>query len=390
MDGTRTPDERTLGLRLDRRGFLGMSAVLAASGLLAACKRVDEPTGVTGPTGSTASRPPLEQEPGTLEIYDWTGYGDGSYGDQVLWKPYKKEFPDLPPNFTTGYDDDKGYAKAAAGQTWDITHPCAYRFPDWVDLDVLQPWDTSLLTTWPQLNPALQARGNFDGQQYFLLADWGYAAPMYRSSLVEPQQPSWDILWDERYEGKITWWDSVNMLVVAGLYNGVPDVWNMTDEELAQMRDFLIERRPLVRTMWLDEPELIQLMKTEEVWIGYAWTSAWNWSKGKHPDLVYMDPQEGRTSWACGFALFQDRPNYYHAHKYVDAWLSPESGLWLLQNYAYGHSNTAVDLSQLDPEMVETFSLDDPSALEEPRSHPETYIPRRDVYSQFWSEVKAA
>jgi hypothetical protein len=63
---------------------------------------------------------------------------------------------------------------------------------------------------------------------------------------------------------------------------------------------------------------------------------------------------------------------------------------WLLQNYAYGHSNTTVDLGQLDPEMVETFSLDDPSALEEPRSHPETYIPRRDVYSQFWSEVKAA
>jgi hypothetical protein len=37
---------------------------------LAACKKVEESTDSTGTTGSPVSRPPLEQEPGTLEIYD--------------------------------------------------------------------------------------------------------------------------------------------------------------------------------------------------------------------------------------------------------------------------------------------------------------------------------
>jgi len=379
--------DRILRQQLSRRGVLKLSGAAVGAAVLAACRRATEP-GTGGSPGG--ARPALEAEPGTLEIYDWTGYGDGSYGDQVLWKQYKRKFPDQAPNFTTAFDDDKGFTKAAAGQTWDIIHPCAYRFPDWVDLDVLQPWDTSLISNFADLNPALEEVGRFDGGQYFIVADWGFAAPMYRSSLVQPRQDSWDLLWDERYAGKISWWDSVNMLVVAAYYNGVPDPWNMTDDELAQQRDFLIDKKSLVRTMWQDEPELIQLVKQEEVVIAYAWTSAWNWTRAKHPDMVYMEPKEGRTSWSCGFALFRDTPNYYHAHEYVDAWMSAQSGLWLLQNYAYGHTNTNVDLSKLSRDVVETFSLDDPAVLEEPRTHPERHIPRRDTYSEFWSEVKAA
>ena len=45
----------------------------------------------------------------------------------------------------------------AAGARYDVVHPCAYRFGDWVDLDVLQPWDKSLLQNFPDLNPTLEA-----------------------------------------------------------------------------------------------------------------------------------------------------------------------------------------------------------------------------------------
>jgi hypothetical protein len=74
----------------------------------------------------------------------------------------------------------------------------------------------------------------------------------------------------------------------------------------------------------------------------------------------------------------------------VDSWASEASGEWLIANYAYGHTNTAVDLSNVPDELVTTFSLDDPSVLEEPNSHPERPIDRRDVYEELWLEVKAS
>ena len=37
--------------------------------------------------------------------------------------------------------------------------------------------------------------------------------------------------------------------------------------------------------------------------------------------------------------LGKDSPRPQHAHAYVDAWSSRQTGNWLMNNYAYGHSN---------------------------------------------------
>jgi hypothetical protein len=133
---------------------------------------------------------------------------------------------------------------------------------------VMQPWDTSLIPNFPDLNPALQAYGNIDGQQYFIVADWGFAAPMYRADKISPEA-SWGALFDEQYAGRISWWDSLNMFIPAGLYLGIPEPYAMTDEELDQTTQFLKERVPYVRTFWTDDPapDLVN----GDVDIAYAW-----------------------------------------------------------------------------------------------------------------------
>jgi len=39
---------------------------------------------------------------------------------------------------------------------------------------------------------------------------------------------------------------------------------------------------------------------------------------------------------------------------------------------------------------VKALSLDDLSILQPPRSHPVMYIPQREVYEEYWDQVKAA
>jgi len=389
--------ERLVSRSLGRREFLRYTGlytgVALGAGVLAACR---EATDTGGQQGAAQARPAIGEEPGTLEVFDWDGYGNGSFGSAELWKQYGKEFPE--PKFILFKDDDSGYAKVRAGARYDIVHPCAYRFQDWVDLpesgggSVLTPWDTSLIPNFSALNPALQEFGNFGGDQYFVVPDWGFAAPMYNADEVTPTEDSWGLLWDERYKGKISWWDSLNMMIVSAYYNGVPDPWNMTDQELEQQRDFLISKIGLTRTLWPIDPTADFL--NGEVTVTYAWPSHWwivkDYGSGKGMNAEYMNPKEGRTSWYCGFALFDGTENYHHAHEYVDSWASAASGLWLINNYAYGHSNTSVDLGGVSKELVDTFSLDDPTVLEEPNSHPERPIARRDVYEELWLEVKAA
>ena len=381
--------DRILARRVRRRDFLRYSAILGGAGVLAACKKAE----TTGGAAPGSPRPPVSQEPGTLRIFDWAGYEV-----KPLWRPYAAEFPGQTPHWTTYKDDQFGYSKIAANPDaadFDIVHPCHYFWSDYVKITksdgspVLQPWDTSLIANFTQMNPAFIPDGQFNGQQYFVPVDWGFAAPLYRSDKVHPTEDSWGLLWDDRYEGKITWWDSFDMFIPAAYYKGIADPWNMTDDELNTIKQFLISKKKLVKTFWSIDP-VTEAMANGDAWIAYAWPLHYVELKGKGFPAVYMNPMEGRTDWYCGFALENGTKNYYHAHDYVNAWISAQSGQWLVANYAYGSLNTTIDLSKVPKDLVKVFSLDDPTALAEPNSHPEQNIARRSVYQAMWDEVKAA
>ncbi|MEX0984400.1 MAG: extracellular solute-binding protein [Actinomycetota bacterium] len=385
--------DRLLAAGLSRRDILRAAGVFGGSAaFLAACGEASS-TVPGGGSETAMTHPPLEEEPGGLKVFDWSGYGNGDYypdeEKEFLWGDYAKATGDTPV-FALFENDDAGYTEVAAGARYDVIHPCGYRWQDWVDLGVMQPWDTSLIPNASALNPKLLASGQIDGEQYFIPLDWGFIAPLVNTDHVELEEESFGILFDDRYADKISWVDTLNMMVVAGYFLQIPNPWDMTDDELGQVRDFLISKKHLVKFLWSQSYDFWLAFKKEEVWIGYAWPDTVGYADAKGMNYRYLEPKEGRISWVCGLGLMADSPNYRHAHAYADSWASTKAAEFLLAYYYYGHTNTEVDISSLPAGVVEALALDDPSVLEEPRSHPETHIPRRDVYSQYWGEVLAS
>jgi spermidine/putrescine transport system substrate-binding protein len=239
---------------IGRRDLLKYGGIAA---ILAACKKADTGTGgggTSGATGTSGSRPTIDQEPGNLKVFDWSGYGNGDYypkeEKKFLWGEYLAKTGDTP-QFILFPNDDQGFTKAAAGTaTFDVVHPCGYRYKDWVDLGAVQPWDTSLISNFPDLNPELETSGLIDGKQFFIPLDWGFIAPLVNADHVDTSDPSFGILFDDRYAGKIAWVDTSNMMYIGGLFLGVPDPFQMTDDELGQVRDFLISKKHLVKFLW--------------------------------------------------------------------------------------------------------------------------------------------
>jgi spermidine/putrescine transport system substrate-binding protein len=368
-----------------RRDFLRAGAMAAGTAALAACGVDEEKPAATGTTPTKVSHPPIEEEPGPLRVFEWAGYEI-----KPLWRPYAKSFPDEKPKFSFLTSDDQALSKVRAGFRADLVHPCVGYVQDWVRLGAIQPFDPELLSNYNDLNPSMLKAGQVDGQQYFIPADWGFSAPLYRSDKVDPQEESWSLLYDERYSGKISWWDSMENLTIVGYVRGFENPWDMTDEELEEAKSFLISKKKVVRTFWTTSTDLYNDFGSGNVWIAYAWPDNYVDAKSKGLDVVYPEPKEGRLSWVCGFVLAKDTENYHHAHEFVDAWASARTGRWLLDNYYYGHANTKVNLEGVDPSLVEGFHLGDPSALEEPKAHIDRYVPRRQVYNRVWEEVKAA
>ena len=168
---------------------------------------------------------------------------------------------------------------------------------------------------------------------------------------MKPKARSWGLLFDERYKGKIAWYDDAStMLPVTGLYLGFKDPWNQTDAQLKQAQKFLVSKKRFVRTIWSSETALWQAFGSGDLWIAYAWPNDWvQMRKKPKPGLpvVYMFPRR-RLSPGSACSCSSRTRRARSSRTRVDAWSSAASGKWLEDNYGYGHANLLAKPSSSD------------------------------------------
>jgi spermidine/putrescine-binding protein len=324
-------------------------------------------------------------ESGRLRVLDWAGYEND--GGQPMFAAYVKKYPNNKPQFTYMTNEANALDKFRT-QKFDVFRPYVGWVKYFAENGYVQPWDTSLIKNFKHLNPAMVKAGQYQGKQYGIPDDWGFDEILYRSDKVKPKAKSYSLLFDERYKGRIAWFDDIEMPEIAGLVLGYKDTWNQTDAQLAQTQKFLTEKKKLVRLIWSSETDMQSAFGSGEIWISYAWPADYPAMQAKKLPVVYMRPKEKPIAWVGMFMLLKDSPRPHLAHAYVDAWSSAKSGKWLEDNYFYGHANTLARPSS--NALARALQLSNPKAVAEPNAHLDRDIPRRDLYEKLWSEVKAS
>jgi spermidine/putrescine transport system substrate-binding protein len=328
----------------------------------------------------------LMAESGRLKVLDWAGYGND--GGQSMFASYVKKYTGNKPQFTYMTNESDALAKLHAGLKPDLFRPYVGWVKYFATSGLVQPWDPKLLSNFKNLNPFMVKAGQYQGKQYGIPNDWGFDAILYRSDKVKPKARSWGLLFDQRYKGKIAWFDDLNMLIVAGLYLGFRNPWNQSDKELKRSQDLLISKKNLVRLIWSSETNLWEAFGSGDLWIAYAWPNDWVQMKKKKLKVVYMHPREKPVAWVGMFMLLRGTPRRQLAHAYVDAWSSAKSGKWLEDNYGYGHANTLARPSSSD--LLHALKLTNPKSVTLPNAYLDRDVPRRAVYARLWEEVKAS
>jgi spermidine/putrescine-binding protein len=370
MDMERDP----LGRRLSRTELLRLAGLAGAAGVLAGPAAVAE-----------AARTRLGAESGRLQVLDWAGYGND--GGQSMFASYVHAYPHNKPQFTVMGNESDALNKIDGGLKVDLFRP----YVGWVEYfaksGLVQPWDTSLIPNFKHLNPFMVKAGQYKGKQYGIPEDWGFDAILYRSDKVTPKAKSWGLLFDERYKGKIAWFDDLEMITIAGLYLKAKNPWNQTSAELAKSRDFLRSKKHLVRTYWSSETDLWQAFGGGDIWIAYAWPNDWVQMKAKKLPVVYMHPKEKPIAWVGMFMLLKGSQRRHLAHAYVNAWSSKKSAAWLENNYGYGHAN--VEARPSSSALLKALQLTNPKAVTLPNAYLDRNIPNRALYAHTWEQVKA-
>jgi len=327
----------------------------------------------------------LGAESGRLKVLDWAGYEND--GGQPMFAQYVKTHPNNKPQFSYMSNESDALAKIHAGLKPDLFRPYVGWVKYFAQSGLVQPWTPSLLSNLKHLNPFMVKAGQYNGKQYGIPDDWGFDAILYRTDKVKPKARSWGLIFDDRYKGRISWFDDLNMLTVAGLYLGFPRPWRQSDSELKKAQQFLIKKKKNVRLIWSSETNLWEAFGQGDIWIAYAWPNDWVQMK-KKLKVAYMRPREKPVAWVGMFMLLKDTPRKRLAHAYVDTWSSKKSAKWLEDNYGYGHANVLARPSSSD--LLKALQLTNPRAVTEPYAHLDRDIPRRATYARLWEEVKAS
>ncbi|MGF1610319.1 MAG: PotD/PotF family extracellular solute-binding protein [Kiloniellales bacterium] len=296
---------------------------------------------LAGAAGLTVAMMPVIKRPaqaaGQALYFTW-----GGYDIPELFGPYTAKHGE-PPEFATYGDSEEGLTKMRAGYVVDVAHPCNQSIPRWVDTGLFQPIDTSKLSNWNDVVPSLKVLDSAqkDGKQYFVPFEWGQTSITYRTDLfdLQGQEESWDMLWDERYKGKLmvigsagdAWWCAA---ILAGV-----DFDSISDDDVETVNALLRKQQPLVRLYTSDVTTMQQALASGEVVAGMTWNDTATALKAEGVPVKFANPKEGALTWACGVMLHKDAPNYDKAHDVIDSMISPEVGEYVITEFGYGHSN---------------------------------------------------
>ncbi len=312
---------------------------------------------------------PVSHAPAAQEVHyhTWSGYDA-----EALFKSYIAKHGGMP-EVSHIATEEESFTKMKAGWSPDLMHPGNYNVRRWKDAGLLQPLDTSRVSNWENIIESVRNDDSvvYDGQQYMIPSEYGNSSVIYRKDLVDPsyaENPTWGILYDEAYKGRLANYETAAAVVqCAALVLGYDNIYSLSDEQLAEVKKLASKQRDLLRMYWSDATQLEQAMATGEVVAAYGWNASLVNLKGQGLDVAMMIPKERMFTWIAGFVMHKNCKNLDAAYDLIDAWTSPESGAWLMENYGYGSTNRAAyqvadagklaDLGISDPEAVLNNSL---------------------------------
>ena len=289
-----------------------------------------------------------------LSILEWNGYQQAEYHPEFNAK-YGGQ-----PAFTFFAEEEDALQRMRNGYRVDLVHLCNGQIAAARDAGLIRPLDTSRISRWGDITPALLDLRDVlvDGEYWLAPWDWGYSTVAYNPEIIEVENATFAIFVDPRFKGKTALTsDNRSNILIAGIIGGWEDPLDPTDAEMEAAPEIFSKMLGNARFVWSDGTQLEQAWVAGDVGISYVFGSASRRMKKEGIPIVVVDPL---MPFMCGLSLSANGAgSEQQAYDYINAMLDPLSGVALFDEYGYGHGNgNTVDL--IDPDEVLGTGIDDP------------------------------
>ncbi len=356
------------------RGIPAGVGLLSAGLVLAAC----------GSDGGDTSEGTDGVVSGELRTFT---YSDTVHDSKLV--NFKKNYPDVEVRPATFESNDEAAAKIKAGFRSDSIEVCLDEQGPLVEAGMLAPIDVSRLEHWDDLDPTFRDAAGVatDGGEVTMVpTQAGAVGLIYDKDEFPDGVDSWADLFDPAYAGRVAmdggYW--LTPFAIKALANGNTDPMNLDDDEVAAVRDELLELRDSghFRAFARSDSDMGNMFKSGEIVLSDG-------GRATSQDIItgggnvgWAAPEEGALSWVCGLSISSQAENIDAAYAFINDHSSPETQALFGNNGFVMINPEAVPL--VDEDFIESS---DPRILE--GAHPEVAPENADLWREYWQEVRA-
>ncbi len=291
----------------------------------------------------------------TLNVYNWGEYiSDGSDDLMDVNAQFEKE-TGIKVNYKTYESNESMYTLLESGAAeYDVVIPSDYMIGKMINEGMLAKLNFDNIPNYRYIDDAYKGLEYDPTNEYSVPYTWGTVGIFYNKKYVNQADlaQGWDILWNEKYKGKIYMFDNARDSFAIALKK-LGYSMNTTDPaQWQEAYDVLAQQKPLVQGYFM--VQVFQKMTNEEGWLApyYSGDGA-NMITGEdgNKNIGYFVPHQGTNLFVDAMCVLKTSKNKEAAEQYINFMCRTDVATANAEYICYSTPHTEV-LDRLSEEVV--------------------------------------
>lgn len=289
----------------------------------------------------------------TINVYNWGQYiSDGADGSLDVLEEFTRR-TGIGVNYTTFATNEELYAKLAIGGTdYDVIIPSDYMVSKLIQNGMLAKLDYNNIPNAAYIDEQFRNPEYDPTNEYSVPYTWGVIGIFYNKTMVDESEEeiNWDILWSEKYAGKILMFDnSRDAFGIAQIRLGLD--FNTTDpQDWHAAADLLAQQKPLIQSYVMDQ--IYNKMGNNEAALAPYYAGDAALLLEENENIGFVVPKEGTNLFVDAMCIPATSPHKAEAEAFINFMCDPEIGAANMEYVGYSTPESAVK-ELLDPEIIE-------------------------------------
>lgn len=284
----------------------------------------------------------------TLNVYNWGEYIDPAVNDLFT------EETGIRVNYKNFTDNESMYAVLSSGAaSYDIIVPSDYMVGKLIQNGMLAKLDFDNIPNFKYISDDFKNLEYDPENAYSVPYTWGTVGIFYNTKYVDEEDVAkgWDLLWNEKYSGRIFMFDNQRDAFGIAL-NKCGYSMNTTDPaHWDAAYEALVEQKPLLHQYVMDQ--VFDKMINEEGWIAPYYSGdgiiMMDEEEG-NPAIDFFVPESGTNRFVDALCVPADSPHKREAEEYINFLCRTDIALMNAEYIGYSTPHTEAQ-NLLDPEI---------------------------------------